>query len=749
MDAGQPQPAVDRRTRPAPPHRPWRARRDGAIRTLLRRSRTVLGADGLFLLAADPVARLLRPAASVGLSPSAVAHFEKRPLTFEESRLQKVLTSARPLRLHRPPPGCRLSRLGRTESQARTGVIMPVRTGRRVTGVLVALWRAHRRVSGGEMLAIRATGELLGPVLAVWSQASEAQSGPDRSGELRAFHRVSRLGTAALPPEELGRRALAEVCDALRFKRAELWLLGADQQKMRMFCTYGQQYSVPPRRVRPRDCPFTMMLLRRRQGLHHPDVCRDLSPPEMWLPWTPVTSVFGAPLRARNRLIGTLCADRGGTPFEMTANELLLGSVLANLLAEVIDGAIARETKEKRQRQMALIGRVGHLVSVEERPGVLARRVARLVRHLSRTWGVVLDTHDPSRRELEAVAVAGPDGRRLVGRRIPVGRARSLCPASRALRSRRPILVEDTAEVGPVPMHWPGIRCILVVPVRSKEMVLGTLRLEAMEPFAFDDDDIRVFAILGEQVGHAIRRARVLQALQSRQADLRAVSKDLEDLLEEDRRRIARELHDELAQSMTAAKINLGLLADLTARGPARVRRTLDETAALIDRTIGETRRISMDLRPAMLDELGLLPALRWYTNTFSRRTGVKVALRAHGAESRIATRLETLLFRFVQEALTNVARHARAHRVQVSLVQDNGLLRATVSDDGVGMAARKSRRGGLGLLGMRERIERARGRLRIVSRPGHGTRLMAEIPREPAAARARPEAADHSRAVS
>jgi len=218
--------------------------------------------------------------------------------------------------------------------------------------------------------------------------------------------------------------------------------------------------------------------------------------------------------------------------------------------------------------------------------------------------------------------------------------------------------------------------------------------------------------------------------LHTRQADLTTVSADLERALEEDRRRIARELHDELAQSMTAAKINLGLLEDLTADGAEEVCRTIRETSALIDRSIVETRRISMDLRPAMLDDLGLLPALRWYASTFSRRTGVRVFIRSRGNERRLGHVLETLLYRFVQEALTNVARHAGARRVQVDLSGGGGRLRAVVADDGIGMpGAGRRRRGGQGLLGMRERIERAGGQFRIESRRGLGTRLVAELP--------------------
>src|SRR5262249_31606478 len=151
--------------------------------------------------------------------------------------------------------------------------------------------------------------------------------------------------------------------------------------------------------------------------------------------------------------------------------------------------------------------------------------------------------------------------------------------------------------------------------------------------------------------------------------------------------------------------------------------------AALIDRTIAETRRISMDLRPPMLDELGLVPALRWYADTFARRTGIQVRVEAVRSGARFRRHQGTVLYRFVQEALTNVARHARARRVVVRLSRRNGRLRALVRDDGVGIPGPLRRRTGLGLLGMRERFARAGGALQVVSVPGKGTRLVGEIP--------------------
>ncbi|HEX9427306.1 MAG TPA: GAF domain-containing protein [Candidatus Polarisedimenticolia bacterium] len=552
-----------------------------------------------------------------------------------------------------------------------------------------------------------------------------------RSRQLRAFYRISRLGSTSRNPEGLGPRILREFTLALGFTRTEIWLVGPERGRMRMLCSHGQWYDPPVKRVNVKDCAFTMRLLRSRRGIHLTDACRSRAELAKWAPWEVVTSVFGAPLRARGRVIGTLLADRHGQRFDMSAADLELATVLATLLAEVIDSSFDRQARAKAHRQMRLLNRASRLIGTTERLEILLPRLARLIRQRACYHAVLVGLHDPGRREIEIVAAAAPDARRVRGLRLPAGRgAGQRCLAGRVLMQCKPIRIEDARELASVPSPWPlETRSLLVLPIRVSELPIGVLQLESVEPFAFDQSDVRVFSVLCEQIGHAVRRARVLATLQRKQAELRAVSENLEQALEGDRRRIARELHDELAQSMTAAKLNLSLLRDLVSTSRGSVRRLIGDIEAILDTTIGETRRISMDLRPAMLDELGLLPALRWYVGNFASRTGIHVALRARGAEVRMRREIETLLYRFVQEALTNVARHARARRVQINLLSARGQMKAVVSDNGVGIGERGNRTTGLGLLGMRERIERIGGELRIDSRQGGGTRLEASIP--------------------
>ena len=550
--------------------------------------------------------------------------------------------------------------------------------------------------------------------------------------QMRAFYRLSLLGSAQGRPPEIASRALREFCRTLGLRRAEIWLL--DRRKhLRRLSSYGRvPITLDAAEVPLKTCPFGRSLVRRRQAVLHAGARRGARHRRIChVGWFGQTSLFGAPLRGPDGPIGLLYADRGGRPFEMSATDLEVATALAGLITEVVKGTMAREAEARRRSGLLLLNQLGRAVSLEESLPILLPRLARIVREGFKVLGAVVSLYDERAFEFEVAALAGPPVKYGVGFRFSA-RPHRTCLSPRVLRSGRPLHLDDLRKMPDVCMYWPEARSALVLPIRSKGKILGTIRLEDAETQAFDEEDIGLCTTLADQVGHAIRRARVIAALGQKQADLRAVSESLEKSIEEDRRRIARELHDELAQSMTAAKINLGLLRTLTRGAAPEVRRAILETEAVVRSTIEDTRRIAMDLRPSMLDELGLVPALRWYADTFARRTGVRIEVQANNGGGPAHKDVNTLLFRFFQEALTNVARHARARHVRIGLSGINGSLRAVVVDDGVGIKPGTPGYRGLGLIGMRERIERAGGSLRIRSRPDRGTRLVADVPVHP-----------------
>ncbi len=543
---------------------------------------------------------------------------------------------------------------------------------------------------------------------------------------MRAFHRISLLASASGTAAEIGGRILSEFARAMDLRRAEIWILGKNRRTLRPLASHGRVAASAGGDVELKRCRLARLLMRRRQALLRADAGGGAGRGP--IAWGRMTTLLGLPLRDRRGPIGFLFADRGGPPFEMGARDLDLATALAGLIGEMLKSVVGREIEAKRRGELLLLNRAGRLISEEERLPVLLPRLARTVRQATRARGAVIALLDDHAREFVVAGIAGPGGRRYMGYRFPARPHRSAL-SPRVLQSGAAVRVDDLGRLPEVCAYWPEARSVLVLPMRSRGRTLGTLRLESLRRAAFDDEGLGAFSILAEQIGHAVRRARVIEALNRKQADLRAVSESLERRLEEERGRIARELHDELAQSMTAAKINLDLLGDRSLGASPEVRRAIQETGAVIRRAIDDSRRIAMDLRPVMLDELGLVPALRWYADHFARRTGIPVEIQANGVGGTGRSEIKTLLFRFVQEALTNVVRHARARQVRIGLTGVDGTIKAVVLDDGVGMKENGDRPQGLGLLGMRERIERAGGRLTITSRPGRGTRLEVRLP--------------------
>jgi PAS domain S-box-containing protein len=237
-----------------------------------------------------------------------------------------------------------------------------------------------------------------------------------------------------------------------------------------------------------------------------------------------------------------------------------------------------------------------------------------------------------------------------------------------------------------------------------------------------------------DQLAQQVReREQTEEALKQTTEQLQTLSRRLLEMQEAERRHIARELHDEIGQALTTLKINLQAVHRIPDVHHASPR--LVDSIAIVDRTLRQVRNLSLDLRPSMLDDLGLSAALRWYADRQAQRAGLRIQFHAHGVEdTRLAPGLETSCFRIAQEALTNIVRHAHAASVKVELSQTDGFLHLTVHDDGVGFDLEKARSqlqdgASLGLLGMEERASLAGGRIDLKSAPQKGTEVHVWFP--------------------
>jgi PAS domain S-box-containing protein len=338
---------------------------------------------------------------------------------------------------------------------------------------------------------------------------------------------------------------------------------------------------------------------------------------------------------------------------------------------------------------------------------------------------------DPVTLDVKTVAETG----RMARDPLPAWPLSALGPqAEETLRAGQPVIIADLAADAALDQPFrrlrdAGVRRVSVHPFLCSGQLMGLLYLGSDRPEAFTEEQLALVSEVADQFTVAIRHVQLFEEVHAGRERLRALSVRLIRAQEDERRHIARELHDEVGQALTAAKIALQTAARSV--DPATAVDRIGDALGLIDRTLGQVRSLSLDLRPSLLDDLGLVPALRSHVSALKRRTGLGARLEADPALPRVDPDIETACYRVAQEALTNVVRHSGATEVTVSLTRSEGALVLQVVDNGKGFdtepaIARATAGASLGLLGMHERVSLAGGRFQLVSAPGRGTSVRA-----------------------
>ncbi len=269
------------------------------------------------------------------------------------------------------------------------------------------------------------------------------------------------------------------------------------------------------------------------------------------------------------------------------------------------------------------------------------------------------------------------------------------------------------------------------VPLKSADRVIGVLLIGFVKAYEWLPTERELLRAIAERSALAIERARMIDALREREMRIAELSGHLLKAQEDERKRISRELHDETGQALMVIRLYLGMLeSTLDGQGPrAKVR----ETVAVVDRTIEGIRRIIGRLSPLVLQELGLVAAIRKEAKDLAKETGVKTRVAISDKVGRLAPEVEVAIYRVVQEALHNVAKHAQAKAVNITMTRESGKVALCVEDDGIGIVkqAGPKDRQSFGLAGIRERIAMLGGVARVVSSKGKGTRIEVELPGE------------------
>jgi PAS domain S-box-containing protein len=296
--------------------------------------------------------------------------------------------------------------------------------------------------------------------------------------------------------------------------------------------------------------------------------------------------------------------------------------------------------------------------------------------------------------------------------------------------SSQPLAIPDTAAcprwVTLPDTAW--IRSIIIAPLRMKRLITGFISLCSHTPGFYAAAQAPRLQALADQAAVALENAMLFEQLRRGRQQLQDLSQRLLEVQEAERRLLARELHDEIGQALTGLKL---FLEAGQRSAPAAPGDRLDMAHTLVDDLISRVRDLSLELRPSMLDDLGLVPALLWLIERYRLQTGIRVTFHHLGVERRFEPDLETTAYRIVQEALTNVARHAGTPSAIVNLWATEASLNVQIEDTGKGFDPDQARSANpsTGLAGMRERATLLHGQLTVETAPGAGTQITAELP--------------------
>ena len=279
-----------------------------------------------------------------------------------------------------------------------------------------------------------------------------------------------------------------------------------------------------------------------------------------------------------------------------------------------------------------------------------------------------------------------------------------------------------------------GIKSVAAFPLKFKNKVIGIIEMmsKTMRQFLVEEEEL--FSILASQIAEAINSANMMEDIKKQRKNLEDLSRRIIRIQEKERGMISRELHDEIGQALTAMIFNLELMQGQTFKRGEDFKRKLSEATKLAEHVIQDVRRISTTLRPAMLDDLGILPTIRWYAANFVKNYETEVLVEASDSAEELPEEIKLLMYRVVQESLTNVAKHANADNVLIILNKKTNSFVLEIIDDGVGfeediITVPRPEGTGLGLSGMRERLRLVGGSINIQSHLGKGTRIAAKFP--------------------
>ncbi len=431
----------------------------------------------------------------------------------------------------------------------------------------------------------------------------------------------------------------------------------------------------------------------------------------------PMRTFLGVPIMLRGVAFGNLylAEKEDGTDFSAEDEELV--TVLASQAAVAVENARLYESATRWSRQLEYLNEIGNALAGEIELPALLKLVATRLRELVEARVVLIAL--PAEEGTLRIAAADGAGAEELERLVIDLVASKTGKVFQRKRSERVDSVVDDPEVDQAVARRMGATTSLHVPLVVRERAIGVMSAHdklGSDP-RFTEDDLRLAEAFAARATIAVDLSKRV----TRDALRHAVEAQ-----ELERRRLARELHDEIGQDLTSILLTLKRIEE--GKTPGDIGPAAEMLRELVVTALQDVRRLAVELRPKALDDFGLVPALERLGQMVQEQTEMSVEVQERLGGERLPADVETAFYRIVQEALTNVVKHARAGTVSILLTHRDGSAAAVVEDDGQGFDP-SAEHEGLGLLGIRERLGLLDGRLRIESSPGKGTTLVAEVP--------------------
>ena len=542
---------------------------------------------------------------------------------------------------------------------------------------------------------------------------------PERESSFQGLVEAGIALSSELTLDSLLQRLIETAAELTGARYAALGVIDATGRELERFVTHGID---PETHAAIGDLPrgrgILGVLIRDARPLRLHDIAEDDRSVGFPANHPPMSTFLGVPILLRGVAYGNLYLTEKEGNADFTGEDEELVTLLASQAAVAIENARLYESSREWARQLESLDEITNAMLSEIEPQRLLQLVvSRMVDLLNARFVAILLAS--AEDWLEIAAAEGEHSEELVGLRLAVDRSKS----GRVFREGTPVRVDsvlDDPEADPDLMRRVGARAGLWVPLVVRGEPIGVLM--ALDRREHDPRFADAHLRLAQRFA---TRAAVAVDLSRRVA--RTTVQRIVDGQEQERRRLSRELHDETGQALTS--ILLGLKTIEETQGTERFPEAIEQLRELAVATLQDVRRLAVELRPKALDDFGLVPALERLTGTFAEQTGIAVHLESRLPETRLPTEVETVLYRVVQEALTNVIKHARAKHISVLLHSKPGKVAVVIEDDGRGFPDDETG-DGIGLLGMRERVALVGGRLELESSSA-GTTIVVEVPSE------------------